>query len=464
MNRKIGDEIRDIVQNAVNTMDFQQLNRDIGNTVNGALDEVRNALGVNTGNRRDWNKPGDGYKQENGQGAENNQRAENDPQSRPYNRQGPESCRYRYKERYNHRRMYRNSHSGWTNPGEMNAPVKKQNELIPNVPVGKVSGILYTVFGSIGIGTLGIAVVVLCLIGQLIGRLGFFGTIALALLPLLFGSIYMSLRGSHIRKRLKRFHRYLGLFKGRSYYSIKELTTNLGLSKKFVLKDLRKMISIGMFPEGHIDEQETCLILNRESYQQYLELQKNIRMQSFEAQEKSKNENGQQNMQEFTKNSSADDNTGTELKNAIEAGRACIRQIKQANDEIPGEEISKKLYRLEEIIEKIFNYVELHPAQLPEIQKFMEYYLPTTLKLVNTYAEFDRISVQGENITTAKNEIENTLDTINLAFEKLFDSLFMNAAMDVSTDISVLETLLAQEGLTQKDFKSDHMMGGQYDE
>ncbi len=90
----------------------------------------------------------------------------------------------------------------------------------------------------------------------------------------------------------------------------------------------------------------------------------------------------------------------------------------------------------------------------------MNYYLPTTLKLVNAYKDFDKESIQGENITSAKNEIDLTLDTINQAFEKLYDSFFLNAVMDISTDISVLETLLAQEGLTQKDFKSNQTMGG----
>ena len=76
-----------------------------------------------------------------------------------------------------------------------------------------------------------------------------------------------------------------------------------------------------------------------------------------------------------------------------------------------------------------------------------------TLKLVDAYEEFDRQPVQGENISTAKGEIEKTLDTINFAFENLLDSLFQDAVMDISAEISVLQTLLAQEGLTQRDFK-----------
>ncbi|MBC7960487.1 MAG: 5-bromo-4-chloroindolyl phosphate hydrolysis family protein, partial [Vallitaleaceae bacterium] len=112
------------------------------------------------------------------------------------------------------------------------------------------------------------------------------------------------------------------------------------------------------------------------------------------------------------------------------------------------------------IISKIIEYVEVHPEKLSEVRRFMEYYLPTTLKLLNAYREFDRQPIQGENIRTAKSEIKNALDTINGAFENLLDSLFENAAWDVSTDISVLQTILAQEGLTDKDFNTNKTEGG----
>ena len=82
----------------------------------------------------------------------------------------------------------------------------------------------------------------------------------------------------------------------------------------------------------------------------------------------------------------------------------------------------------------------------------MSYYLPITVKLLNAYADMDKQPVQGENIHNSKKEIEESLDTLNLAFEKLLDSIFEDTAMDVSSDISVLHTLLAQEGLTEDDF------------
>ncbi len=90
---------------------------------------------------------------------------------------------------------------------------------------------------------------------------------------------------------------------------------------------------------------------------------------------------------------------------------------------------------------------------MPEISKFMRYYLPTTLKLVNAYREFEKQPVQGENIRNAKTEIQTSLEIINKAFENLLDSLFEDDALDISTDISVLHTMLAQEGLTGSDFQ-----------
>ena len=91
---------------------------------------------------------------------------------------------------------------------------------------------------------------------------------------------------------------------------------------------------------------------------------------------------------------------------------------------------------------------------MPKLRKFMQYYMPTTLKLVQTYQELDAQPTEGENIRQSKAEIEKTLDTINLAYEKLLDSFFEDAAIDIRSDITVLETMLAQEGLTRNHFEN----------
>jgi 5-bromo-4-chloroindolyl phosphate hydrolysis protein len=298
---------------------------------------------------------------------------------------------------------------------------------------------------------LGIAIIVLMVLGHLLGRDEFFATIILGILPFMVLSIFVLARGSILRKRIKRMQQYVAQLGGRNYCLIKDLSTSTGLNSRFLVKDLQKMISAGMFPEGHIDDKKTCFMLDNESYKLYLNLQEN--MEQVKIQEAKKQE---EQRKEEAKRQAAVKNSGVldkEVRAAIEEGRIFINKVREANYAIPGEEVSLKLDRLEDVIGKIFDYVEIHPEQLPEIRKFMEYYLPTTMKLVDAYKEFDSQPVQGENISNAKNEIEKTLDTINLAFEKLLDDLFEDAAMDVSTDISVLNTLLAQEGLTEKKFK-----------
>ena len=138
----------------------------------------------------------------------------------------------------------------------------------------------------------------------------------------------------------------------------------------------------------------------------------------------------------------------------MQAGDEYVKKIREANDAIPGEEISAKISRMEMLVDRIFDRVEQNPESVSDIRKLMEYYLPTTIKLLEAYEELDSQPVQGENIISSKQEIEKTLDTLNTAFEKLLDDLFQDTAWDLSSDISVLQTMLAQEGLTDDGLKT----------
>ena len=142
-----------------------------------------------------------------------------------------------------------------------------------------------------------------------------------------------------------------------------------------------------------------------------------------------------------------------EAKEVIVTGRQYLKAIRESDERIPGQEVSAKIERLENVVEKIFNRVEQHPELVEDLGKFMDYYLPTTVKLLKAYEELDAQEVQGENITGSKREIEQTLDTIEQAFENLLDSFFEKAAWDISSDISVLHNMFAQEGLTGNDFE-----------
>lgn len=142
-----------------------------------------------------------------------------------------------------------------------------------------------------------------------------------------------------------------------------------------------------------------------------------------------------------------------EIKKIIRDGEFYLNRFETINERLAGEVISRKLSRLSMVTGRIFEFIMDHPEKVGDIRKFMSYYLPTTEKILNTYEELDREPIQGDNIMKAKREIEDTLDTINFAFENLLDSLYEDTRMDISTDIAVLETMLAQEGLTEQDFE-----------
>ena len=125
-----------------------------------------------------------------------------------------------------------------------------------------------------------------------------------------------------------------------------------------------------------------------------------------------------------------------------------LDELRRVNDAIPDEEMSDKISRLEAVSAKIFEQAKTDPDKLPRMRKFMDYYLPTSLKLLQTYAELDSQGVEGENITESKRRIEQTMDTLVHAFETQLDQLFAADAMDISADIDVMQNMLRADGLT----------------
>lgn len=125
-----------------------------------------------------------------------------------------------------------------------------------------------------------------------------------------------------------------------------------------------------------------------------------------------------------------------------------LRDLRRVNDAIPDENMSDKISRLEAVSAKIFAHIQENPDKLPQMRKFMDYYLPTSLKLLDTYAELDAQGVEGTNIRESKRRIEQSMDTLVVAFENQLDKLFQDDALDVSADIDVMEKMLSADGLT----------------
>ena len=151
-----------------------------------------------------------------------------------------------------------------------------------------------------------------------------------------------------------------------------------------------------------------------------------------------------------------------ELDKMIDACDKAIAEMKRLDDNIADEKISAQIVRLGTLTGKILDQVRADPAKLPQIRKFMNYYVPTTLKLLNAYDRMGAQGVEGENISGTMAKVEQMMGTIVIAFEKQLDSLFGSEALDISTDITVLENMMAREGLSddpirrsQKEEKKD---------
>lgn len=413
----LGDAIDAIIDRAINSKDFQNLDETIRKAVNSAVDTgseaVRRAAHTATRKSAARRKVVDAR--------------EDEPLYVPGSKR-PEQPNVN---------IY-SSTLGSTRAGraqrDKRLPVLYQN------PTGKlVGGILKTVGGGImtltGVGGLLGSGLTAALVNGLGGAMSVLGVFSAALLG---GGVWLLTSGIRSVMRVGRFEKYLKTLGSKTHCELNQLARMVGKSPKFVRKELKGMIEDGMFLEGHLDEEETSLITSDDSYVHYLEV---------------KQKQAVQRQQEVVETKKQQDDAEEQKRDArvqevLDRGNAFIRDIRACNDAIPGQEISDKISRMETLVRKIFDRVEEHPEVVPELKKLMDYYLPMTVKLLKAYADMDAQPVQGENIQNSKREIEATLDTLNTAFEKLLDSIFKTTALDVSSDISVLNTLLAQEGLT----------------
>lgn len=309
--------------------------------------------------------------------------------------------------------------------------------------VGKVSGVLFNTFGGIGLG-----ITIITTLGMFFAELA---SSTLSLTSFIGNAIFLlvfSLMIKHGNKNLQRVNRakrYAMLGKESQYVTIDNLVSHLGMKRKKVIADIHKMLELGMYPEGHFDEQETCLIFTNEMYKTYQQMQRAKRELDIQ----------QANEKKQLEEQYKDIEHNPELQEMIQEGNECIKKLRDLNDEIEGEVFSDKLYRLENVLKEIFAQIKIHPEKMSEMHKVMSYYLPTTLKMVEAYSEFDDISEPGTDIIEAKKQIEGAIDNINDAFNQLMNKLFLDKVYDVTTDAQVLQSILSREGLLKNDMEAE---------
>ena len=240
------------------------------------------------------------------------------------------------------------------------------------------------------------------------------------------GGVAMLVAGQRMKRRSARVARYLAVMGERGYISVEELCTVTGKSRKKVEGDLEFMVEKGLLGAGaYLDSGRGIFFRSADAFADY-------------ANATAKKEN-------------------VTPKEANEGYAGALRAIRSANDRIADPVLSEKIDHLETVAGKIFREVEEHPEKQQQAATFLNYYLPTTLKLLDSYAKFEEAGIEGENLSRAQERIEETMDALIKGFDKQLDDLYRNEAMDIDSDIRVMENMLRRDTASVED---DFGLGG----
>ena len=234
------------------------------------------------------------------------------------------------------------------------------------------------------------------------------------------GGVAMLVAGQRMKRRSARVARYLAVMGERGYISVEELCTVTGKSRKKIESDLDYMVEKGLLGTGaYLDSGRGIFFRSADAFADY-------------ANATAKKEN-------------------VTPKEANEGYAGALRAIRSANDRIADAVLSEKIDHLETVAGKIFREVEEHPEKQQQAATFLNYYLPTTLKLLDSYAKFEEAGIEGENLSRAQERIEETMDALIKGFDKQLDDLYRNEAMDIDSDIRVMENMLRRDTASVED-------------
>lgn len=238
------------------------------------------------------------------------------------------------------------------------------------------------------------------------------------------GGLGLVIGSASMTRRARRFGKYLACAHGQDAVSLKKLADTAEVPQRKVERDLEIMIEKGLWGKNaYVDLSSDMLFRSPEAAEAYF----------------------------------APRQAAQEPAPAEQGYSGILREIRRANDRIADPVLSQKIDRLEEVAGKIFRIIEKEPAKKGKAGTFLNYYLPTTQKLLNSYAEFEEAGVSGENLNQAKAKIQSTMDSIVAGFERQLDELYRADAMDIDSDIRVMETMLRRDSATVAD---DFGLGG----
>lgn len=313
-----------------------------------------------------------------------------------------------------------------------------------------VSGGIMTALGAMGVLSFGGSALVCATSPTLFAIAGVPATALVAggVICAVIGGLSAWLTACGIRRMglASRFNGFKRIFGNREAVSFDELAAQMHRSKKRTIADARKMMHYGLLPQGHIDDECTSLMTTDKSYRLYRQTQREYQRNLAE----------KQAVRAAKLEQRAKDGALPEAaRKFAQEGESYLRRMRELDASISDAAVSTKIESIARVLERMIARVKDEPSTVEALDRLTDYYLPTTVKLLEAYDDLEKQPVQGQNIAGSRNEIEHTLDVLHTAYEKLLDETYRDLSLDVSSDISVLNAVLAQEGLTKSPFDED---------
>jgi 5-bromo-4-chloroindolyl phosphate hydrolysis protein len=268
-----------------------------------------------------------------------------------------------------------------------------------------------------------------------IGATGDIGLQVWTALGTFLGGGCMFASGILMKRTMQRQATYLAILGPNEAMEIAVIAKKAGVSKKQAEKDLQRMIDKGYFGESAYINKELGYIFMSNRADEELTAARKAAMEK--TREATKLEAAKQNASAYDQ---------------------ILAQIRDVNERIPDPAMTEKITEIEEITREIFRAVEQEPEKRGKIDRFMSYFLPTTLKLLESYASMEKTSVGGKNINQSKHSIEVAMDTIVEGFRHQLDELYKTDAVSIETEVDVLTKMINRETATAK---QEFGLGGQ---
>ena len=242
---------------------------------------------------------------------------------------------------------------------------------------------------------------------------------------LLAGGLALLSGGAIMSRRMRRYAKYLACAGQRDAIPLAHLMKAADVGESKAERDLEVMVEKGMWgPDAYLDRGNDMLFRSQDTANAYFAAKRSAAQQQVAAAAVPRSADGYEGM---------------------------LQAIRRANDRIDDEVLSAKIDRLEAVTGQIFKVIQEQPAKKDKASTFLNYYLPTTQKLLDSYADFEEAGVSGQNLDQAKTRIADTMDNIIAGFEHQLDDLYRDAAMDIDSDIRVMETMLKRDTSTVAD-------------